>query len=129
MQSPDKKVKRSASTDSEKARASNQRGLEEEELSEAWRELLGIEPSDALGTLDAQVTPLTPDAQEVQPLASDPWHDLMHMKGMEQIDLQQIRSHEMAVLSEDSDVEQALHKMQEGVDKKPAEGSTQGNTN
>src|SRR5215470_8581911 len=85
------------------------------ELSEAWRQLLGLE---------AQASPLSPaletmkatgvDSQEAVPVLShDPWNSLAHEQGVQVVDLQQAPVHKTQAAGEESDVEHALDKMQE----------------
>lgn len=69
------------------------------ELSAIWQELLGIQP----GTNNALAGELP-----LSPLESDPWSELLHAKGVEVIDLQQLHLH-----MSDQDVEQVLQVMQE----------------
>jgi hypothetical protein len=47
-------------------------------------------------------------------LESDPWSALLHAKGIEVVDLQQIRLH-----MSDQDMEQILHIMQESSSQNP----------
>lgn len=94
-----------------------------QELSEAWRLLLGSQSSAAK---DGTPSPADPAAQ-VQPQASDPWSALLHVQGMETVDLQKIRLHELHPAASDEDIEQALNIMQEAAEqqasqeKKPGE--------
>jgi len=69
------------------------------ELSAIWQELLGIQPD----TNTVQPGELPPS-----PLESDPWSELLHAKGIEVIDLQQMHLH-----MSDQDVEEILQVMQE----------------
>ncbi len=71
------------------------------ELSDAWQQLLGSRPLDA-ETLAALKESMPPT------LESDPWSALLHAKGVEVVDLQQIQLH-----MSDQDMEQILHIIQE----------------
>jgi hypothetical protein len=90
------------------------------ELSEAWRQLLGLE---------AQASPLPPspgavkasgmdNAEGVPVLRHDPWHHLIHEQGIQVVDLQQAHVHPAQTASEESDVEHALSMMQENKPEK-----------
>lgn len=85
------------------------------ELSEAWRQLLGLE---------AQASPLPPvpemaqaarthNQEGVPVLNGDPWHHLLHEQGIQVVDLQQAHVHKAQTGGEESDVEHALDMMQE----------------
>ena len=85
------------------------------ELSEAWRQLLGLE---------VQASPLPPAPETVQVagthhqegvpvLSGDPWHHLLHEQGIQVVDLQQTHVHKAQTVGEESDVEHALDIMQE----------------
>jgi hypothetical protein len=93
-----------------------------QELSEAWRVLLGAQPATATNDA-AQVDP----AAQVQPQTSDPWNALLHVQGMETVDLQKVRLHELHPAASDEDIEHALNIMQEAAgqqasqEKKPGE--------
>jgi hypothetical protein len=90
------------------------------ELSEAWRQLLGLE---------AQLAPLPSSSeaaraagagnQEAMPvLVHDPWHSLAREQGIQVVDLQLAPVHNAQAIGEESDVEHALDMMQE-QEKKP----------
>jgi hypothetical protein len=72
----------------------------EPELSDTWQALLGGR------LLNAEQLAALKDA--VPTLESDPWSALLHDKGVEMLDLQQLHLH-----MSDQDVEQALQMMQE----------------
>lgn len=78
------------------------------ELSEAWRSLLGLQSAPA--TEEGQK--VDPTAQ-VLPQASDPWLALQHAQGMETVDLQKVRLHDLHPAACDEDVEQALNIIRE----------------
>lgn len=80
------------------------------ELSEAWRALLGSQPSTAPGH-----QPQAEPTAQVQPLNSDPWDLLLHVKGMEAVDLQKIHLRPRHSAANDADVEHALDLMQEAT--------------
>ena len=82
------------------------------ELSEAWRQLLGlgsIEVAQAAGEGSQEALPV---------LKHDPWNSLAHEQGIQVVDLQQAYVHKAQVVGEESDVEHALDMMQE-QEKKP----------
>ena len=82
------------------------------ELSEAWRQLLGLEASEVAQTAGA-------GSQEAVPVLShDPWNSLAHEQGIQVVDLQQAHVHKAQAGGEESDVEHALDMMQE-QEKKP----------
>ncbi len=92
------------------------------ELSEAWRQLLGLEaqPAPAPVQLEA-VQAVTTGNQEVVPVLSyDPWNSLAHEQGIQVVDLQLQLAyvHKAQARGEESDVEHALDMMQE-QEKKP----------
>ncbi|MBX5450698.1 hypothetical protein [Thermogemmatispora sp.] len=82
--------------------------LEELELSETWRQLLGWadQPEQEKAGEQPFAEPVV-----IEPLPNDPWSELVQTRGTEVIDLQRLHaSHEP--LSE-QDVEQALQVIQE----------------
>lgn len=72
------------------------------ELSEVWLELLGRLPESETATASAESDATIPVLQ------TDPWNDLLHVRGVEEIDLQ----HAQLQVS-DQEVEQVLQMMQE----------------
>jgi len=84
------------------------------ELSAIWQELLGIAPDT--GNVQASELPLSP-------LESDPWSELLHAKGVEVIDLQQVH-----LDMSDQDVEQILQVMQEQPASPPEDQSESSST-
>lgn len=71
------------------------------ELSAIWQELLGGFPFDTKSHI-------TPSEVQIPVLESDPWSALVKAKGVEAVDLQQLR-----LRMSDQDVEQLLQIMQE----------------
>jgi hypothetical protein len=106
MQLPEKKGKQNAAEEGQQ---------QDPQLSETWRALLGLQPSDETG----EQPQIDPSAQ-VQPLASDPWNDLQHASGMQPVDLQKVRLHELHESVNDDDVEHALNLMREATGGLPA---------
>ena len=80
------------------------------QLSETWRDLLGLQAAG-----EAKDAPQADPAGQVQPLASDPWSHLQHAQGMQPVDLQNIRLHDLHAAATDDDVEHALDLMQEAA--------------
>lgn len=85
------------------------------DINDVWRELLGPN-ADAL--LQAGAPGQPPDektsptrAEDLPMLSSDPWVKLLHMKGLEQVDLQKLRLRQ--ALADDKDVEHALDAIRE----------------
>jgi hypothetical protein len=77
------------------------------DLSETWRELLGNSSADAHAGV-------TPGETAAPTLESDPWSALLHAKGTEVIDLQQIH-----LPVSDQDMERLLQIMQEQPAQEP----------
>jgi hypothetical protein len=92
------------------------------ELSEAWRQLLGLEAQPA--SLPSAVEAVKAarknnrEAEAVPVLSDDPWNFLAHEQGIEVVDLQQAHVRKAQSTGEESDVEHALDMMQE-QEKKP----------
>ena len=74
------------------------------ELSEAWRQLLGLEAAQTVGAGRQEPVPV---------LSYDPWRSLANEQGIQVVDLQQAPVHKAQVGGEESDVEHALDMMQE----------------
>jgi hypothetical protein len=90
------------------------------ELSEAWRQLLGLEalPVPLPVSSDAALESGA-DAQEGLPeLNDDPWTRLVHEQGVQVVDLQRAHIHPAQTSGEASDVEHALDIMQENLPEK-----------
>lgn len=81
------------------------------QLSEAWRALLGLQDSDASKG---------DDIAQVELLASDPWRHLQQAQGMQPVDLQKIRLHDLYPAASDEDVEHALNIIREATGQLPA---------
>ncbi len=81
---------------------------DESELSDIWRKLLGIcengiaSETDHIAQSPAHV-----------PVVADPWSELLHVQGVEVVDLQPCRSQTIQVSFSEQEVEQALQIMQE----------------
>jgi hypothetical protein len=90
------------------------------ELSEAWRQLLGLEAlSVPLPVLSDAALESGADAHEGMPvLNDDPWTRLVHEQGIQVVDLQQAHIHPAQTSGEASDVEHALDIMQENLPEK-----------
>ncbi|HAG98289.1 MAG TPA: hypothetical protein DDW33_01390 [Ktedonobacter sp.] len=89
-------------------------------LSETWQELLGTYPVETLAKSGEEVTSVTP--MTVPAFTDDPWNQLLHIQGVEMIDLQQERLETAHVAFSDVEVEQALEVMWE----QPAEENGRG---
>ena len=89
-------------------------------LSETWQELLGSYPVETLAKSGEEVTSVTP--MTVPAFTDDPWNQLLHIQGVEMIDLQQERLETAHVAFSDVEVEQALEVMWE----QPAEENGRG---
>ena len=89
-------------------------------LSETWQELLGTYPVETLAKSGEEMTSVTPVT--VPAFTDDPWNQLLHIQGVEMIDLQQERLETAHVAFSDVEVEQALEVMWE----QPTEENGQG---
>lgn len=95
-----------------KIRADQQAGgesvdLDNLELSDTWRELLGIQEGE-------REIRLPPGSDAPLPtLESDPWNELVHAKGVEVVDLRQLHPDTAHAPLSEKDVEQALQNLQE----------------
>jgi hypothetical protein len=80
-----------------------------DELSEAWRALLG-QPAQEMqeGAIDANLA---------EPLAGDPWRYLLNAQGMQTVDLQKVHLRDLYPEASDEDVEHALNLMREATGK------------
>lgn len=74
------------------------------ELSEAWRQLLGLEAVQTVGVGRQEPVPV---------LSYDPWRSLANEQGIQVVDLQQAPVHQAQIGGEEGDVEHALDMMQE----------------
>ena len=82
-----------------------------DELSDAWRNLLGISTTDHMDITADSPLPEAPFA-----LQGDPWSQLLHAEGVEMVDLHHLRLPHIQVPLSDGEVEQALQMMQEQAD-------------
>ena len=85
------------------------------ELSEAWRQLLGLEAQPATVAVKASGID---NVESVPVLHHDPWNHLIHEQGIQVVDLQQTHVHPAQTAGEESDVEHALDMMQENKPEK-----------
>jgi hypothetical protein len=99
-----------SSNEEKKQPASGQGSQPDAELNETWRALLGLPPSG-----QPEEAPADDPAGPVQPLAGDPWSHLIHAQGMQSVDLQKIKLHELYPEASDEDVEHALNLMREAT--------------
>lgn len=104
MQSPNEEDKNNVPAE--------QRLRQDLELSEAWRTLLGLQPSE-----QPEGTPEIDPAAQVQPLPGDPWSRLLQAQGMQSVDLQKIHLHDLYPSVSDDDIEHALNLMREATGK------------
>lgn len=86
-----------------------QKPLQDTELNETWRDLLGLSGPRIEGVSEG-----TP-AEEVEPLEGDPWGHLVHTQGMQVVDLQKVNLHDLYPVAGDDDVEHALDLMREST--------------
>ena len=85
------------------------------ELSEAWRQLLGME-TDAINRVPTTPASAQEDADainRVPTLSGDPWSSLVHASGIQVVDLQQVHIHTAQPPMNERDVEHALDIIQE----------------
>ena len=91
------------------------------ELSEVWRQLLGLEAQTAPPlppSLDAATETGTDNLEGVPVLNHDPWNHLVHEQGVQVVDLLLAHIHTEQTSGEESDVEHALNIMQENKPEK-----------
>ncbi len=84
--------------------------LDDSELNDIWRNLLGVNDSALVG--DTESVPENSTRPPV-PVEIDPWGELLHAQGIELIDLQQYHSQKVQVSFSEQEVEQALQFLQE----------------
>lgn len=106
----------------EEEEKNNALARKEAELSETWRALLGLRPTEQSG----EAAEAEGDPSQVQPLAADPWSHLINAQGMQSVDLQKIRLHDLYPDASDEDVEHALNLMREATGKLQALNDQQG---
>jgi hypothetical protein len=113
MQSKDEEAKKTHALDNQ---------IEQEpELSEAWRTLLGIQPTDM--QVQAAGHQGVTEEQEGLPLqTNDPWNQLSQTQGVQAVDLQQVRLLAAPEPMSEMDLEQALDMMRE----QPIQGANEG---
>ncbi len=83
----------------------NSNRCRDEMLSETWRELLGAYTLETREDGGEEVAPTT--------LVDDPWSQLQQVKGVEMVDLQQVRLATVHVSLSEAEMERALQVMQE----------------
>src|ERR1700730_6050755 len=84
------------------------------ELSEAWRQLLGMEAGAmSLPASFVHASTSGRTQEETLLLTSDPWASLVHAKGIQVVDLRQIQMHTAHPPRNEQDVEQVLDIIQE----------------
>jgi len=90
------------------------------ELSEAWRQLLGLEalPTPLPVSSDAGLESGANVQEGLPVLNDDPWTRLVHEQGVQIVDLQRAHIHPAQTSGEASDVEHALDIMQENLPEK-----------
>jgi hypothetical protein len=111
MQSPNEENQNNVPAE-QRLRQELERLRQDGELSEAWRLLLGLQPSEQ----QEGASEVDPTAQ-VPPVAGDPWSHLLQAQGMQSVDLQKIHLHDLYPEASDDDVEQALNLMREATGK------------
>ena len=91
------------------------------ELSEAWRQLLGLQVQAAAvpSTVEAVKAAGTGNQEQeaVPVLSHDPWNFLAHEQGIQVVDLQLAHVRKAQTAGEESDVEDALAIMREQENK------------
>jgi hypothetical protein len=93
----------------EQEELAQQAGQGEPELSDTWRELLGLS-REATASAGADAgTDAQAEVPEIPTLSNDPWAELQRGQGIEIVDLQQLHPQPL----NDLDLEQALQLMQE----------------
>ncbi len=84
--------------------------LDDNELNDIWRNLLGVSGSSPTTETENATVII---AQSSAPVAPDPWGELLHAQGIELIDLQQYHPQKVQVSFSEQEVEQALQFLQE----------------
>jgi hypothetical protein len=99
-------------------------GQRTDTLSEIWHELLGAQPLETLADGDWVEGGVTSDVP-VGPssLSADPWSELLHVQGVEMVDLQQPEFPMAHVALSEVEVEEALKILQEQTVEEMARGS------
>jgi hypothetical protein len=106
------------------ARFTVEGGQRTETLSEVWHELLGAQPLEALAEGDRVEGGVTADVPVgLSSLSGDPWGELLHVQGVEMVDLQQPEFPMAHVALSEVEVEEALQILQEQTVEEMARGS------
>jgi len=99
-------------------------GQRTDTLSEIWHELLGTQPLKTLAVGDPVEGGVTSDVPvESSSLSGDPWGELLHVQGVEMVDLQQPEFPMAHVALSEVEVEEALQILQEQTVEEMARGS------
>ena len=85
---------------------------DESELSDIWRKLLGVY-ENGIASDPASVTDHITQLPMPAPGVADPWSELLHVQGVEVVDLQQCGPQTIQVSFSEQEVEQALQLLQE----------------
>ena len=86
--------------------------LDDDELNDTWRNLLGVSDSSLTNEADS-ATGTVPRSSAPLPGVADPWGELLHVQGIELVDLQQPHPQKIHVSFSEQEVEQALQFLQE----------------
>ena len=106
------------------ARFTVEDGQRTDTLSEIWHELLGTQPLKTLAEGDPVEGGVTSDVPlESSSLSGDPWGELLHIQGVEMVDLQQPEFPMAHVALSEVEVEEALQILQEQTVEEMARGS------
>jgi hypothetical protein len=106
------------------ARFTVEGGQRTETLSEVWHELLGAQPLETLAEGDRVEGGVTADVPVgLSSLSGDPWGELLHVQGVEMVDLQQTEFPMAHVALSEVEVEEALQILQEQTVEEMARGS------
>jgi hypothetical protein len=104
-------------------------GQRADTLSDIWHELLGVQPLKTLAEGDPVEGGVTSDVPvEPSSLSVDPWSELLHVQGVEMVDLQQPEFPIAHVALSEVEVEEALQILQEQTVEEMARGSREKET-
>ena len=106
------------------ARFTVEAGQRTDTLSEVWHELLGAQPLETLAEgirVEGGATADVPVG--LSSLSVDPWGELLHVQGVEIVDLQQPEFPMAHVALSEVEVEEALQILQEQTVEEMAKGS------